>query len=102
MDPDRLGDLVIANTAGYHWNEEMSNDMSEFSTPLITGYKQALNSEKLPGMWTPFIIMGPGIKKNNFMGVNPFPLIDQYPTIMKALGVDSPSFVQGTSLDLFE
>jgi arylsulfatase A-like enzyme len=80
----------------------MSNDMSEFSTPLITGYKQALNSEKLPGMWTPFIIMGPGIKKNNFMGVNPFPLIDQYPTIMKALGVDSPSFVQGTSLDLFE
>ena len=101
LDPDRIGDLVIANTPGYGWNEEMTRDMAVFSVPDVTGYKQAIKALDEPGMWTPFIIAGPGIKKNNFLGNTPFPLVDQYPTIMKALGVAVPGFVQGKSLGVF-
>ena len=101
LDPDRVGDLVIANTPGYGWNEEMTADLAPFSTPIISGYKQAIKSVDVPGMWTPFIMAGPGIKRNNFLGDTPFSLIQQYPTIMKALGVAVPDFVQGKPLDIF-
>lgn len=101
MHPDRIGDLVIANAPGFGWGEEMTSDLAVFSKPLETGYKQAIISKEVPGMWTPFIMAGPGIKKNNYMGEVPFSLIDQYPTIMKALGVDIPDFVQGEALDVF-
>lgn len=101
LDPERIGDLVIANAPGYGWNEEMSSDLKLFSTPLISGYKQAIKAQDVPGMWTPFIISGPGIKKNNYLGDKPFTLINQYPTIMKALKVNIPDFVQGKSLPVF-
>ncbi|MCL4338148.1 alkaline phosphatase family protein [Patescibacteria group bacterium] len=101
LDPSRIGDLVIANAPGYGWNEEMSNDLKVFTSPLITGYKQAILAKDDPGMWTPFIIAGPGIKKNNFLGDTPAVQIDQYPTIMKALKVKIPDFVQGKPLDVF-
>jgi len=101
LDPDRVGDLVIANTPGYGWNEEMTADLLPFSEPMVTGYKQAIKSIDVPGMWTPFIMVGPGVKKNNFLGVTPFSLIQQYPTLMKALGVAVPTFVQGKPLDIF-
>lgn len=102
MDPDRAGDLIIANAPGYGWGEEMTSDLAVFSTPLITGYKQAIKAKDVPGMWTPFIISGPGIKPNNYLGDAPFSLVDQYPTIMKALGVPSPNFVQGKPLPVFQ
>lgn len=102
LDPDRVGDLVIANAPGYGWNEEMTRDLQIFTTPLISGYKQAIKSQDVPGMWTPFIMAGPGIKQNNFIGATPFSLIDQYPTIMKALGVSPPNFVQGKPLSIFK
>jgi arylsulfatase A-like enzyme len=79
----------------------MSNDLAVFSAPSVTGYKQAKKAIDVPGMWTPFIIAGPGIKPNNFLGNKPFTLINQYPTIMKALGVKIPGFVQGKALDVF-
>lgn len=101
LDPDRIGDLVIANAPGYGWNEEMTNDMQIFSEPGVTGYKQALLAKDLPGMWTPFIISGPGIRKNHFLGETPFSLIDQYPTILKALHIQIPSVTQGKSLPIF-
>jgi len=101
LDPDRAGDLVIANTPGYGWNEEMSADLAVFSEPAITGYKQAIVAAEDSGMWTPFIITGPNIKKNNYLGDRPFPLVDQYPTLMKALGQTIPEFVQGKALDVF-
>lgn len=101
LDPERIGDLVIANSPGYGWNEEMSNDLKIFSEPPVSGYKQAIKAKETPGMWTPFIISGPGIKKNNYLGDEPFTLINQYPTIMKALKVAIPSFVQGKSLPVF-
>ncbi len=47
------------------------------------------------------MIMGPGIKKNNFLGDKPFELIDEYPTIMKALKQNIPDFVIGKALDVF-
>jgi predicted AlkP superfamily phosphohydrolase/phosphomutase len=101
MDPDRAGDLIIANAPGFGWNEEMSSDLKLFTVPDVTGYKQAIIAQNDPGMWTPFIIAGPGIKKNNFLGNIPFSLVNQYPTIMKALHVAIPGFVQGKSLPVF-
>lgn len=101
LDPDRVGDLVIANSPGYGWNEEMTSDLRLFDEPLISGYKQAIYSADVPGMWTPFMIAGPGIKKNNFLGESPIDLIDEYPAIMKALGVVSPDYIDGKLLDIF-
>ncbi len=101
LDPDRIGDLVVANAPGYGWNEEMTADLAFFSTPAVAGYKQAIKAIDVPGMWTPFIMAGPGIKKNNFLGDKPFSLIQQYPTIMKALRVEVPSYVQGKPLEIF-
>jgi predicted AlkP superfamily phosphohydrolase/phosphomutase len=101
LDTERIGDLVIANTPGYGFNEEMNNELKIFSAPTVTGYKQAIKAQDVPGMWTPFIISGPGIKKNNYLGDKPFTLIDQYPTLMKALNIPIPDFVQGKSLPVF-
>ncbi len=101
LDPERIGDLVITNEAGYGWNEEMSQDLNVFSEPLKTGYKQAIKAEDHSGMWAPFIMMGPGIKKNFFLGDKPIEMVDQYPTIMKAIGEEAPEFVQGKSLPIF-
>jgi predicted AlkP superfamily phosphohydrolase/phosphomutase len=101
LDPERVGDLVVANQPGYGWNEEMSEDLKVFSEPLSSGYKQAIDGRNVPGMWTPFVIAGPGIKKNNYLGPEPIDHIDQYPTLMKALGKTVPEFVQGKALDVF-
>lgn len=101
LDPDRAGDLVIANKPGYGWGEEMSDDLKVFTEPVETGYKQAVKAESVPGMWAPFIIMGPGIKRGHFLGSKPFSLIDEYPTIMTALKVKVPGFVQGKVLPVF-
>ena len=96
---ERVGDLVIANRPGYGWNEEMSEDGKIFSIPLVTGYKQGIIGDDYPAMWCPFMITGPGVKKNNYLGEKPLNLIDQYPTIMKLMGIALPGFVQGKQLD---
>jgi predicted AlkP superfamily phosphohydrolase/phosphomutase len=101
LDPKRVGDLVIANKPGYGWNEEMTANKALFSTPLKTGYKQAIDTN-VKGMWTPFIMAGPGIKKSNYLGEEPIDHIDQYPTIMTALDKDLPEFVQGKKLEIFK
>lgn len=95
---ERVGDIVIANRPGYGWNEEMSNDHAFFTVPLKTGYKQSIMPDASPSMWTPFMIMGPGIKKNVYLGGEPVSMIDQYPTIMNLLEVEIPTFVQGKVL----
>ncbi len=97
LPPDRVGDLVVANEAGYGWSEEMTEDLAIFSMPLKTGYKQAIHPGNKKCMWTPFIIMGPGVKRNHYIRT-PHSLIDQYPTIMKLLGVPIPDFVDGKEL----
>lgn len=100
LDPERAGDLVLENAANYRWNEEMSNDLALFSKSFDTGYKQAVDVND-SRMWTPFIIIGPDIKKNNYLGDSPIDHVDQYPTIMKALGIASPAFVQGKITPVF-
>jgi predicted AlkP superfamily phosphohydrolase/phosphomutase len=102
LDPERVGDLVIANKPGYGWNEEMSSSLEIFTKPLKTGYKQAIMAEEVSGMWTPFIISGPNIKANNYLGDEPIDHIDQYPTIMTALSKVIPDVVQGKTLDIFK
>lgn len=92
---DRVGDLVIVNRPGYGWSEEITEDLEVFTVPLESGYKQAVCSEEVEGMWTPFIISGPGIRKAHFLGEKPLEAVDQYPTLMRALGVECPGFVQG-------
>ncbi len=100
LPEDRVGDLVIANEAGYGWNEEMTADHEIFSIPLKTGYKQAIFANETKGMWTPFIIMGPGVKKG-YEIKEPIKHIDQYPTIMKLLDYDYPDFVEGKIIDIY-
>ena len=99
LPEERVGDLVIANRPGYGWNEEMSEDLKLFSTPLKTGYKQAIISDDYPAMWAPFMVMGPGVKKGYFMGYQPIRMLDQYPTLMTLLGAKIPDFVQGRVLE---
>jgi len=99
LPDERVGDLILANRPGYAWNEEMSDDKELFSKTLITGYKQGIVTEECPAIWCPFMVMGPGVKKNNFLGNEPINMIDQYPTLMKLLGFKSPDFVQGKPLD---
>lgn len=98
LPQDRVGDLIIANEAGFGWNEEMSSDLAIFTIPLKTGYKQAILPKETKSMWTPFIIMGPGVKKNYELK-QPIQMVDQYPTIMRLMGMEIPDFVEGRSLE---
>jgi predicted AlkP superfamily phosphohydrolase/phosphomutase len=94
LPTDRVGDLVIANQAGYGWNEEVTADRRIFDIPLKTGYKQAIFAKETPAMWTPFIIAGPGVKQNHFIE-EPIEMVDQMPTILRVLGQPIPYNVQG-------
>jgi len=102
LPKDRVGDLIIANVAGFGWIEEISSDLKLFKKPLKSGYKQAILPNTTQGMWTPFIISGPNIKKN-FKIPKPIRHIDQYPTIMTLLRKKIPNFVEGKVLkEIFE
>jgi arylsulfatase A-like enzyme len=94
LPPDRVGDLVIANRAGYNWTESMDDDLTIFAQSAVTGYKQTVLSEDNPGMWTPFVIVGPGIKKGHALS-KPIHHMEQYPTIMRLLNEPIPDFVEG-------
>jgi arylsulfatase A-like enzyme len=91
---DRVGDLVLANCPGYGWNEEITSDGAIFTTPPITGYKQAVLAADTPGMWTPFVIAGPGVKAGQRIA-EPIAMVDQLPTILHLLKQPIPEHVQG-------
>lgn len=95
----RVGDLIVANRPGFGWNEQVSPDLEIFSVPLKSGYKQAILPGDNKGMWTPFVIMGPGVKKNHEI-TRPILQVDQYPTIMKLMGMDIPEFVEGNAIGI--
>ena len=100
---ERVGDLVIANRAGYRWSEEITEDLEVFSVPRISGSKQAIVSDAVPGLWTPFVIVGPGIKKGNYLGERPIEMVDQYPTLFRALKLEHSPWVQGRAVEeIFE
>jgi hypothetical protein len=98
LPPDRIGDLVIANRPTYGWVEDLSQDQEIFHTSLKRGYKQAVLPGEVEAMLTPFVNMGPGIKKN-YMLEKPIRHIDQYPTIMDLLKQKIPEFVEGKSVE---
>jgi predicted AlkP superfamily phosphohydrolase/phosphomutase len=92
--PSRVGDLVLTSEAGYAWNEELTPDRALFTTPLIAGYKQAVDPNSTPGLWTPFIVAGPGVTPG-YRIPKPIRAIDQLPTLLQALGQPIPAQVEG-------
>ena len=97
LPKNRVGDLVISNKAGYGWNEEMTKDLKLFSVPLKTGYKQAIRVGETKAMWTPFLVMGPGVKKGHRLS-REINHVEQLPTILKLLNVEIPANVEGKPL----
>ncbi len=91
LPAERVGDLVVANRAGYGWIEDVTSDLKVFVGSLKAGYKQGILTDQEKGLWTPFIIVGPGVKKNYEMK-RPISHIEQYPTVMKLLNV-KPTYV---------
>lgn len=97
LPPDRTGDLIIANAAHYNWVEDVSDDLVIFKNSLKGGYKQAVLSTKEEGMWTPFVIKGPGVKKG-YQIEKPIGHIDQYATLLTLLGQKLPAHNKGRVL----
>jgi len=95
LPPDRVGDLIVANHPGYGWSEETTAQQAVFSVPRATGYKQSIEPASTKAVWTPFVIAGPGIRKNHRLA-EPIRHIDQLPTILTALGEPVPEHATGT------
>jgi len=98
LPKDRVGDLIIANKPGFGWVEEITVDGKFFGSSLKSGYKQAIIPQQVKGMWTPFIIMGPGVKPGYALSNN-IQHIDQYPTLAKLLDEATPDYVQGKVIE---
>jgi len=98
LRPERVGDLIIANRAGYGWSEEVTTSGEIFHTPLVSGYKQAIPPKSTRGLWTPFVIVGPGIRRGHFLGDQPIELVDEYPTLLRGLGASPAKWVQGRAV----
>lgn len=98
LPEDRVGDLVLAVKPTYSWVEDITPDRAIFYDSIKSGYKQAILPDGNEAMLTPFVIMGPGVKKN-FAIPEPIRHIDQYPTIMHLLRQEIPAFVEGTPLN---
>lgn len=94
LPKDRVGDLILSNNPGYGWTEDMTEDLSFFSVPLEGGYKQAIKKDSTKATWTPFLIMGPGVRKAHSLSA-PIKQIDQLPTLLKLMDVEIPETVQG-------
>jgi len=86
---ERIGDLVIANRAGYGWIEDVTKDMNVFSASLKSGYKQAILPDQSKGLWTPFLVVGPGVKAGHEIS-RPIHHVEQYPTVLKLLKIEAP------------
>lgn len=97
LPSDRVGDLIIANDIGYGWSEEVDGNMKIFDKSLVSGYKQGIDPQE-KAVWTPFVIMGPGVKAGNKIN-KPIRHIDQLPTILQLMGLDIPAYVEGTILN---
>ena len=85
----RVGDLVVANALGFSFSEDLSADGVVFADSLKAGYKQAILPEHEPALWTPFVIVGPGVKKGHALS-RPISHLEQLPTLLKLLKVNPP------------
>jgi len=95
---DRSGDVVIVANPGYGWAEDITKELNIFNLPLATGYKQSVLAKNSPGLWTPFIIVGKGIKKNHLI-TRPIQHVDQAPTILRAMGKTIPKYMEGSIIE---
>jgi predicted AlkP superfamily phosphohydrolase/phosphomutase len=91
LDQELVGDLIVSNNVPYNWSESISKDLKVFNSPLVTGYKQAIQPSKTQQLWTPFVIVGPGIKKGYQLG-EPIEHKNQLALILKALGIDGERY----------
>ncbi len=89
LPAERVGDLVIAARTGYSWVEDVDEEKMIFTPSLKSGYKQAVLPDQEPGLWTPFMIVGPGVRAGHRLSRN-ISHVEQYPTLMKLLGVQPP------------
>ncbi len=98
LPQDRVGDLIVANSAGYNWVEDISKDGIVLHDTLKGGYKQAVLPKNNKAMLTPFVAWGPGIKAGHQMR-EPINHVDQYRTIMHVLGIPAPKHATGKVLE---
>ena len=98
---DRVGDLILANNVPYGWAEDITAQGEIFKKTTRTGYKQAALPE-LPGLHTPFVIAGPGIKKGHKLKETLFHT-QQLPTVYKILGKKQPPWLERKAIsEVFE
>ncbi|MGE4131777.1 MAG: alkaline phosphatase family protein [Bdellovibrionales bacterium] len=89
LPEDRVGDILIAANTGYGWIEDVTEDQEVFHRAIKSGYKQSVLADREPGLWTPFIVVGPGVRKGYKIS-RPISHLEQYPTVMKLLKLESP------------
>ncbi|MDX6769481.1 MAG: alkaline phosphatase family protein [Elusimicrobiota bacterium] len=98
LPTDRVPDLVLAMNPGYALTEDMSPGGPVLRDAVQSGYKQAVIADGRPSLWTPFIVMGPGVKKG-FKLPEPVRNADQAPTLLTLLGVPVPDAAQGRVIE---
>lgn len=97
LPADRVGDIIISNEPQFSWSEDVSNDNSIFVSTKKGGYKQGIWPESVEGMLTPFVVMGPNIKKNCQLS-KVITHADQFATISKILENTAPYELDGTAV----
>lgn len=87
---ETIGDFVIVSHLGYLPTEDITASRQIFEGSLTSGYKQTLDPRKNKALWTPFVVYGPGIRRNHYIE-QPLEHVDQYRFIMDLLGQKSTS-----------
>lgn len=98
LPADRVGDVIPVMEPGYGLDERMAENGPLFESSLQAGYKQALLADDVPGLWTPFIIVGPGVRRG-YRIPRPIRHVDQAPTLLRLMGVPVPGHAQGRVLE---
>ena len=98
LPKDRVPDLILAMSPGYALTEDMDTSGEWLRSAVQSGYKQAVLSADRPALWTPFVVMGPGVKKGHRLS-GPIENADQAPTLLRLLGQPVPAEVQGRVIE---
>lgn len=96
LPQDRIGDFILELTPGYGFTEGINQNLTVMYSSLTSGNKQAYDPDT-NGMQTPFVIMGPNVKKGYKLSTD-ISHVDQMPTILSLMGIPIPSYVQGRIL----
>lgn len=96
LPANRIGDLIISNSPFYNWTEDLSADLQILKTTLRGGYKQAISNNN-KALLTPFIIMGPNVKKS-YLLKETIDHVDQHKTILHLLDPNYSTPSQGKIL----